>query len=136
MAQLIAHATAKDDLTRKDSKFRLIRMLYQRRYERQDILELFRYIDWMLQLPKLLEEQLYQAIEAMEQEEQMPYVTAIGRYAEVRGEAQTLRRQIQLKYNEIPDWVTDKINQADKSQLDQWVERILFEDNLDELFNP
>ncbi len=136
MAQLIAHATAKDDLTRKDSKFRLIRMLYQRRYERQDILELFRYIDWMLQLPKLLEEQLYQAIEAMEQEEQMPYVTAIERYAQARGEAQTLRKQIQLKYKEIPDWVTEKINQADKSQLDRWVDRILFEDNLENLFKP
>jgi hypothetical protein len=111
-------------------------MLYQRRYERQDILELFRYIDWMLQLPKLLEEQLYQAIEAMEQEEQMPYVTAIERYAQARGEAQTLRKQIQLKYKEIPDWVTEKINQADKSQLDRWVDRILFEDNLENLFKP
>ncbi len=58
----------------------------------------------MLQLPKVLEEQLYQAIEAMEQEEQMPYVTAIERYAQARGEAQTLNKLLRLKFKNIPDW--------------------------------
>ncbi len=148
LAQLMAHQTTHDDLTRKDSKFRLIRSLYQRRYDRQDILELFRYIDWMLQLPETLEQQLIQDIEQIEQEEQMTYVTAIERFAEkrgeargeargkIKGEAQTLHKQLRLKFNDLPDWVEEKINQADKAQLDQWVERILFVNSLDDLFKP
>lgn len=54
----------------------------------------------------------------------------------IRGEAQTLTKQIQLKFGELPTWVEEKINQADKTQLDQWVERILFVDTLEQLFKP
>ncbi|WP_341327612.1 hypothetical protein [Methylotuvimicrobium sp. KM2] len=59
-----------------------------------------------------------------------------GIKGEIRGEAQTLTKQIQLKFGELPIWVEEKINQADKSQLDQWVERILFVDTLEQLFKP
>ncbi len=45
-----------------------------------------------------------------------------------------LLRQIQLKFGGHPVWVEEKINQADKAQLDQWVERILFVDTLEQLF--
>ncbi len=55
---------------------------------------------------------------------------------EIKGEAQTLHKQLRLKFKDLPDWVTQKINQADKAQLDQWVERILFVNSLDELFKP
>lgn len=55
---------------------------------------------------------------------------------EARGEAATLLKQMQLKFGDIPSWAEEKINQADKPQLDQWVERILFVNSLDELFNP
>ncbi len=51
-------------------------------------------------------------------------------------EAQTLHKQLRLKFNDLPDWVKPKINQADKAQLDHWVERILFVNSLDELFKP
>ena len=53
---------------------------------------------------------------------------------EIKGEAQMLLKQIQLKFGGHPVWVEEKINQADKTQLDQWVERILFVDTLDQLF--
>ncbi|WP_431066293.1 DUF4351 domain-containing protein [Methylotuvimicrobium sp.] len=50
------------------------------------------------------------------------------------GETQTLTKQLQLKFGELPAWAEEKINQADKTQLDQWVERILFVDTLEQLF--
>lgn len=53
---------------------------------------------------------------------------------EIKGEAQMLLKQIQLKFGDYPVWVEEKINQADKAQLDQWVERILFVDTLEQLF--
>ena len=56
MAQLRAKVTEEDE-SRKSWKFRLVRSLYDRGYARSDILELFRIIDWMIQLPGVLEEQ-------------------------------------------------------------------------------
>jgi len=39
-------------------KLRLIRRLYERGYARQDVLELLRFIDWVLTLPAGLEARL------------------------------------------------------------------------------
>ena len=50
------------------------------------------------------------------------------------GQAQTLLKLIQLKFGTPPSWVEDKLNEADKTQLDQWVADILTADSLDELF--
>lgn len=52
----------------------------------------------------------------------------------IKGEAQTLFKQIQLKFGDQPEWVEAKLNTADRSQLDQWVAAILTASSLDELF--
>ncbi|WP_295544018.1 hypothetical protein, partial [uncultured Thiohalocapsa sp.] len=54
MAQIRAKVT-QDAETLKGWKFRLIRLMYERGYERALILELFRLIDWMIRLPEALE---------------------------------------------------------------------------------
>ena len=53
---------------------------------------------------------------------------------EIKGEARTLLKQIRLKFGTPPSWVEDKLNEADKTQLDQWVAEILTANSLDELF--
>ena len=50
------------------------------------------------------------------------------------GQSQTLLKLIQLKFGTPPSWVEDKLNEADKTQLDQWVAEILTADSLDTLF--
>jgi hypothetical protein len=57
----------------------LAKSLYRRGWERGDILELFRFIDWMLRLPEELEEQLWSEIQTYETVEHMPYVTSVER---------------------------------------------------------
>ena len=126
------------NLARKASKFQLIRLLYMRGYEKQEVLELFRFIDWMLQLPKELELQLAYEIEQLE-EQTMPYITSIERYATENGiqigEAQTLLKLFKLKFGAIPEWVEQKVNSADKVQLDVWVEGILPAQSIECLFS-
>jgi len=150
LAQLIAHRTIHDNLARKASKFQLIRLLYLRGYEKQEVLELFRFIDWILQLPKELELQLVYEIEQLE-EQTMPYITSIERYAtekgiqigeargvalgEALGEAQTLLKLFKLKFGSVPEWVEQKVNSADKVQLDVWVEGILPAQSIECLFS-
>lgn len=61
-------------------------MLYDRGYEEQDILELYNFIDWLMQLPEGLEQQFQVELEQFEEARQMKYVTAIERMAEARGQ--------------------------------------------------
>lgn len=52
---VMAHLKAQESkhgAIRKGWKMRLVRLLYQRGYSREDILELFRVMDWLLQLPE------------------------------------------------------------------------------------
>jgi hypothetical protein len=55
--------------------------LYEQGYERQDILNLYRFIDWLLELPEGLELAFQQEIEQFEQERQMTYISSIERNA-------------------------------------------------------
>lgn len=51
-----------------DAKPRLVRLLYERDWTRQRILDFFSVLDWMMRLPKELEQRLWQDIENIEGE--------------------------------------------------------------------
>jgi hypothetical protein len=85
MAHLKAQETRKDDNERKLWKFILIRRLYERGYEKEYIKKLLKFIDWLLQLPKELEEELLQDLRNYEEENLMPYVTSFERIGMEKG---------------------------------------------------
>ncbi|WP_373190486.1 Rpn family recombination-promoting nuclease/putative transposase [Halomonas sp.] len=78
MAQIHAKRL-KDGATRKDVKVALIRLLYERGYSRDQVVQLFIIIDWLLQLPSALEPAFVQAVYAIQEEKHMPYVNTIER---------------------------------------------------------
>ncbi|MEB3213900.1 MAG: hypothetical protein VKL39_21310 [Leptolyngbyaceae bacterium] len=78
MAHLKAQETRGDALTRKNWKVRLTRRLYEQGYRREDILELYRFIDWLIELPAPLEAQFQQEIAELE-EDPMRYLSTIER---------------------------------------------------------
>jgi hypothetical protein len=90
MAHLKALETRGNQVQRKDWKFNLTRRLYEKGYERQDVLNLFRFIDWVIALPTSLADEFEADLERFERENQMPYVTSIERRAEERGRQQGL----------------------------------------------
>jgi hypothetical protein len=90
MAHLKALETKGNEVQRKDWKFNLTRCLYEKGYERQDVLNLFRFIDWVITLPPALADEFEADLERFERENQMPYVTSIERRAEERGRQQGL----------------------------------------------
>ncbi len=96
MAHLKALETRGKQLQRKDWKFNLTRRLYEKGYKRQDVLNLFRFIDWVLTLPASLTDEFKADLERFERENQMPYVTSIERRAEERGLRQGLLEGIEL----------------------------------------
>jgi hypothetical protein len=82
--------------------------LYERSYQRQDILELLRFIDWMLRLPEILESQLKQEVILISEEQKMKYVMSWERMAraegEAKGEAKMLLNLLKLKFNNFYDY--------------------------------
>jgi hypothetical protein len=85
LAHLKAIETKRDDQTRYAWKVRLVRGLFERGLPADEIRELFRLIDWVMALPKLLSEQFREELFKIQEEKHMPYVTSIERLAKEEG---------------------------------------------------
>ena len=79
MAHLKASQTRNDRSERLRWKLSLTRELYQKGYQRQDILNLFDFIDWVMSLPESLETEFWQGVYQLEEETKMPYLTSVER---------------------------------------------------------
>lgn len=139
MAQLAAKTEADLDIL-ESKKFRLIKLLYDRGYSKEIILELFRVIDWMIRLPDNLEDRFLDAVHKIEEDKKMPYVTSAERrgikIGMQQGEASLLLRQMGRKYgSSAADSYRQKIEQADPESLLKWSERILTADTAEEIFH-
>lgn len=76
LAYIKALATKKEPESRFHWKFHVYKLLYERGHTKEDILELTRFIDWMMALPEALEHQFEDAISQYEEEQKMQYVTS------------------------------------------------------------
>ena len=138
----LAHRQAKKTRNqtedRYQAKWRLIRGLYQGGFGRQQVIDLFRFIDWVLHLPKEADERLRGQIVAFEENQKMPYISSIERIGEKKGEkkgeAKILTRQIQRRFGDLPAWASEKIAQAEPPSLEEWSLRILDASTLDGVF--
>ncbi len=87
MAHLKALQTHNDSVGRSVWKLRLVRGLYERGFSAKDIRELFRVIDWLMELPSPLENLFWQDVASIQQENKMPFVSTperVGRRAGMR----------------------------------------------------
>jgi hypothetical protein len=85
LAHLRLMETKRSVEQRKAWKFRLTKMLYERGYERQQILDLYRFIDWLIILPEPLEREFWQELQTYEEERKVTYVTNAERFGFERG---------------------------------------------------
>jgi Domain of unknown function (DUF4351) len=92
MAHLKTMEIRPDPEQRKVWKFTLIRGLYERGLDRQDILNLYRFIDWLMQLPKGLENTLWNELKTFEEERKVTYVTTGERIGFEQGIQQGLQQ--------------------------------------------
>jgi hypothetical protein len=70
---------------RRAWKARLVKRLYARGLDANDVRHLFRLIDWMMELPKPLDELLRDEIREFDKEKVMPYVTSVERIGREEG---------------------------------------------------
>ena len=140
-AHLMTLRTRHDDQRRFAAKRQLVKLLYAQDWNRQRVINLFAIIDWMLTLPKPLEQQVWQDIEDIERKADMKYVTSVERLAIERGMAQgiekgieqgreqgrlnTLTRQLTRRFGPLPDAALARLQSATPDQLDLWTDRVL-----------
>jgi hypothetical protein len=132
MAHLKTKATRKDFPARREWKFRLTRMLYERDYSRQDILTLYRFIDWILELPEELKQGFRDDLKRYEEEKQMPYVTSIermgieqGRQEERSRQRSLILRQLVRQVGVVPEPLIASIEKLPIEQLESLAEALL-----------
>ncbi len=76
-AHRAAQSKTRDPVLRKAMKWEITRRLYERGYSKEDVMELFRLIDWLLHLPEEQRIEFRRELIEYEASKHMPYITSI-----------------------------------------------------------
>ncbi|MFN3649806.1 MAG: transposase [Armatimonadota bacterium] len=111
MAHLRTQSTRNDPQSRLQWKLRIVKGLYHRGFTREQIIEVFRFIDWMMALPEELELGFETEIAEYEEEQVMPYVTSVERIGVMRGFRDALVETLTARFGTLPATVSDRLDQ-------------------------
>ncbi|GEM_PF-38211 len=95
LAHLHSQLTKHNPDERYNLKWNLIRRLYERKFSKQKILSLFKFIDWLMALPPELEQSFEDNIAQYEEEQNMPYITSAERIGIKKGMQQGIEQGMQ-----------------------------------------
>lgn len=137
-------------MERKDAKFLLIRQLYSLGYNRDMVVDLFNFIDWIMALPAPLDLIFWSDLQAFEEEINMPYISSIERIGRneglkegriegrVEGKLELVIRLLNHKFRSIDQHftsldssVTQKINSLVAEQVDALADALLEFNSID-----
>jgi len=129
-------------------------LLYQRGWGKQQVIDLFSVLDWMMRLPEQLKRSLWHNIEVLEEQEKMRYVTSVEQlYNEkwmqqglqqgiqqglmqgrIEGEAYALQRLLQKRFGPLSEDLLARLQTASIDELELWLDRALDADTLAGVF--
>ncbi len=135
MAHLKTQQTIKKSGERKSWKFSLIRRLYELGFQERDIRNLYRFIDWVMILPKDLETEFWQEFKQFEQERTMSYITTGERIGYERGQQELVIRLLQKRVGELPEEEKTDIQALSLVQLEALGEALLDFTDSDDLLH-
>ncbi|MFO1349684.1 MAG: hypothetical protein U1F68_02930 [Gammaproteobacteria bacterium] len=141
MAHLKTRATRNKPHERLQWKLRLVRALYERGFQREDVINLFRFIDWLLVLSAELKQQFHDELATYEATMSRPYITSIEQIGIEKGIQQgieqgieqgiqqgqqyTLRRLLARRFGPLPLDIEQRLAAASQAELKVWIERVL-----------
>ena len=154
LAHLQTQATRQDPQARFEAKWKLVKMLLRRGWDKQRILDLFFLIDWMMRLPDQLKHQLWQNIQQLEQEEKVAYVSSIEEICIEKGiqqgmqqglqqgmqqgmqagETIALQRLLTKRFGPLADDLTTTLEKASLQQIEIWFDLAITAPTLDAVF--
>jgi hypothetical protein len=133
MAHLKAQETQDDPAARQASKLWLTRRLYRLGYGRQQVLDLFGFVDWVLQLPGPQELAFWQEVQEMEEEKRMQYITSIERIGMQQGQAEMVLRVLGRRFGALPADLAAAVHGAASEQMAELLDVALTTGSLDDV---
>jgi hypothetical protein len=94
MAHLKAQETKSKAAERRVWKYELMRALYDKGYTESQIVNLFKFVDWIIVLPVKLEEIFWNDLKTLEEERNMPFVTSVERIGYKRGQKEATEEMV------------------------------------------
>jgi hypothetical protein len=85
LAHLKTLETRQSSADRKAWKLRLVKGLYERGMDAEDVRQLYRFIDWIMELPEGLDRSFGQELISYQQEKRMPFITIVERIGIEKG---------------------------------------------------
>ncbi|WP_254721849.1 DUF4351 domain-containing protein [Kovacikia minuta] len=101
---------------------RLNRRLYESGYGRREVLNLFKFIDWVMILPEGLKQAFWLELKAYEEERKVPYITSVEEIGFERGIQEGQRSLVLLlleqRVGKLPEGIRDRLSQLNLAQLE------------------
>lgn len=91
--------------------------LYEQGYQREDIINLFKFIDWLMSLPTELEQEFQQELNQYEEEKRMPYITSVERMGMEKGMRESVIDALEIRFENVPSELVNKISQIQDTSL-------------------
>ena len=98
LAHLKTLETRRSPADRHAWKVRLVKGLYERGMGPEDVRQLFRFIDWIMDLPKGLERLFWQEITTYQQEKRMPFIDGFERRGLEKGLLLGIEAALTIKF--------------------------------------
>ena len=137
-AHILTQKTRTQDQERYNAKLRLLRILYDRHWDKQRVINLFNLIDWLMQLPEWLNSQVWQELETIEKKEKMQYITSVERIGlargHVEGKSSLLTRLLERRFGVLPEWASEQLAKAKEKELEAWSDAIFTAPTLEAVF--
>jgi hypothetical protein len=134
LAHLAALQTRDNRVERKAQKLALVRRLYEKEFSREEVLNLFAFVDWMLTLPLELEREFEVEVLELEEEQRMKYVTSFERNARKESLLKGIEVSLELKFGSEGLDLLPEISQIyDVKQLENVLEGIKTSHSVSEL---
>jgi hypothetical protein len=117
MAHLKTKATNSNLSAREQWKWNLARLLYERGYNRKEIVDLYKVIDLMMALSEDLQLSFEEKLANYQEERKMPLLTNIERRTIEKTRKQDIIKLVQVRFGDIPENLIASINQIDKTSF-------------------
>jgi hypothetical protein len=118
MMHLRTLETTSNPQARKEYKLSLIKRLYEQGRNRQDIINFYGLIDWLMTLSKELQSEFDQQVTQYEETMKMPYITSIERSGELKGKQELTIKLFNQRFGVIEQPLIEQIRQLSGEQLE------------------
>ncbi len=142
-AHLAALKSKKDPTLKLSNKINLVKKLYVLGYTKEDVTTLYTFIDYVLDLPPMLERTFIKTIKDYEDENNMHYITSAERLGKEdgikqglqQGKKQIIQFLLEEKFGNLHSEYVAQIEMATSKQIEQMCRVALKASNIEEVFD-